>query len=398
MNRATRACSMLPRRVAIVRSVVIGCVMTSFVTLWIMNDGNATLRANDQIQVPEGFKRVCYTVRIGGVVTHSPPTGGNNSANASSRETSEEKKGNVSLLNVNRTLLVNFMHQLNKSSVSGEKYVNPHPFKILLHPRKSLCAHEQIFILIYVHTAPNHFKQRNVIRQTWAKRGNFDEVQIRLIFVMGWTDNRTTQESIEFEHNQYADILQENFIDSYRNLTYKAIGSLKWISEHCRQAKFILKTDDDIFVNIFSLVNHLKSRGSDSMKKLMFCLVWRRMKVIRNPKSKWYIPKSEFKDEFFPQYCSGSAFFFTNDLTYPMYNASLHTPFFWVDDFYMTGLLATRAGVTRKQLSSTYLLHENQFIDAMSKPSGISYLFTHIHNLNKVQLLWKKLLKLVGRR
>ena len=34
--------------------------------------------------------------------------------------------------------------------------------------------------------------------------------------------------------------------------------ALKWINEYCNDAKFILKTDDDIIVNTFALINHLK--------------------------------------------------------------------------------------------------------------------------------------------
>lgn len=34
--------------------------------------------------------------------------------------------------------------------------------------------------------------------------------------------------------------------------------ALKWINDYCKNAKFILKTDDDIIVNTFALINHLK--------------------------------------------------------------------------------------------------------------------------------------------
>ncbi len=34
---------------------------------------------------------------------------------------------------------------------------------------------------------------------------------------------------------------------------------MKWISMYCKNVKFILKTDDDIIVNTFSLLHHLKT-------------------------------------------------------------------------------------------------------------------------------------------
>lgn len=40
------------------------------------------------------------------------------------------------------------------------------------------------------------------------------------------------------------------FQDSYHNLTLKTVMGLKWMSIFCPHAKFILKTDDDIYVNV----------------------------------------------------------------------------------------------------------------------------------------------------
>ena len=40
------------------------------------------------------------------------------------------------------------------------------------------------------------------------------------------------------------------FQDSYHNLTLKTVMGLKWVKDHCSQARFVMKTDDDIFVNL----------------------------------------------------------------------------------------------------------------------------------------------------
>lgn len=34
--------------------------------------------------------------------------------------------------------------------------------------------------------------------------------------------------------------------------------AMKWISQYCNNVRFVLKTDDDIIVNTFSLIQHLK--------------------------------------------------------------------------------------------------------------------------------------------
>ena len=128
--------------------------------------------------------------------------------------------------------------------------------------------------------------------------------------------------------------------------------------------------------------------------RLLLCLVWYHMKVVRDPKSKWYIPRSEFPEDFFPTYCSGSAFVFTPDVARDMYNASLHTPFFWVDDFYVTGLLAKNVGVQHTKFNSVYVLGPSVFLERFTEENKWRTLvFGHVHNLNHVFHVWKMILR-----
>lgn len=274
--------------------------------------------------------------------------------------------------------------------------VNPHYFKYMMNPAK-MCYGQDIFLLVYVHTAPEHHKRRTAIRETWGNPLNFKDIIIKLVFLMGRPKEQNIQDALALENEAYGDIVQETFIDSYRNLTYKAIMGLKWITAHCNHAKFILKTDDDIFVNIFNLVNHLKSMYSfrqGNLSKMVLCLVWYRMKVIRDPKSKWYIPYSEFKEDYFPTYCSGSAYIFTADVAVDMYNVSSQIPFFWVDDFYITGLLAQKVGVKHEKFNSVYSLGPSLFLEKFTEENKWRTLvFGHVHNINHMTHVWNQILK-----
>ncbi|ELU06541.1 hypothetical protein CAPTEDRAFT_148283 [Capitella teleta] len=273
--------------------------------------------------------------------------------------------------------------------------VNPHDFAYLINPKK-VCSDGNIFLLTYVHSAPAHHKRRMAIRETWGHPRNIPDVKIRVVFLMGYSEEKSYQDALQMESDMYGDIIQENFLDSYRNLTYKAIEGLKWITHHCSQARFILKTDDDIFVNIFSLVTHLQSVFAEAAlpNKLLLCLVWYHMKVVRDPKSKWYIPYHEFKEDFFPTYCSGSAFVMTPDVVRGMYNASLHTPFFWVDDYYVTGLLAHKVGVKHKKFNTVYVLGPSTFLQKFTEEDKWRTLvFGHVHNLNYVFRVWNMILE-----
>jgi len=61
-------------------------------------------------------------------------------------------------------------------------------------------------------------------------------------------------------------IVKADFQDSYRNLTYKAMSALSWISRHCNNTRYVLKTDDDAYVNMRALLRHL------GLKHLCFSL------------------------------------------------------------------------------------------------------------------------------
>jgi hypothetical protein len=277
--------------------------------------------------------------------------------------------------------------------------VNPHKFHFVKNPARYVCdPDEEIFLLVYVHTAPNHFKHRALIRETWGDRRNFQHLNMRVVFLLGQSTDSNVEDALTMENDMYGDIVQEDFVDAYRNLTYKAIMGLRWVTFHCSTPRFVLKVDDDIFVNMFNVINHLETMvkreaENGGVKRLLLCLVWYRMKVVRESKSKWYLSKEEFKDDYFPTYCSGSAFIMTPDVMADMYNASQYTPFFWVDDFYVTGLLAQKVGVTHQKFNSVYTLGPSTFFEKFSDESKWrTYAFGHVHNMNHIVHVWKRVL------
>jgi hypothetical protein len=250
---------------------------------------------------------------------------------------------------------------------------------------------------VYVHTAPSHFKHRSIIRQTWGSARHYPDAEVRVVFVMGLDETGGTQPAVAFESAQYGDIVQEDFRDTYRNLTYKAIAALKWVSTYCPQAEFVLKSDDDMFVNMFTLIRHLRSLAtlSNVRKHLLLCLVWDRMPVLRE--GKWGVSERELKADFYPVYCSGSAFVMTTDVAVSMHEASYAVPFFWVDDFYVTGLLTMRVpDLDRRQFISTYELDGLKLEEKFNGPQWYLYIFSHLRVFSSYVNVWNRLVELAN--
>ena len=62
---------------------------------------------------------------------------------------------------------------------------------------------------------------------------------------------------IKEENYLHGDLVQGNFIDSYRNLTHKGVMGLRSVTENCEQAQFIVKIDDDMCVNTFLVIENV---------------------------------------------------------------------------------------------------------------------------------------------
>lgn len=90
------------------------------------------------------------------------------------------------------------------------------------------CNRTQTLLLMLIHSAPNNLLKRNVIRETWGKQ----TTDLILLFFMGSTD-MNYQNDIINEDNKYHDIIQGNFVDVYRNMTYKHVMALKWATYYC---------------------------------------------------------------------------------------------------------------------------------------------------------------------
>ncbi|XP_078581192.1 beta-1,3-galactosyltransferase 1-like [Branchiostoma floridae x Branchiostoma japonicum] len=220
--------------------------------------------------------------------------------------------------------------------------VNPHPYYFVIHhPYK---CEGRVFLLIIVTSSPQNVKQRQSIRQTWGNETNVPGVTIRTLFAIGKTNNFATQQALRQEDNTHHDIIQENFIDSYHNLTHKTIMCLKYAFKFCPNARFLLKTDDDTFVNVFNLVTYLKELMKTKTERIVVGEVWREGKPIQEQRRKWPVPTSDYPRESYPKYPNGFAYVISNDITRQVYLASENIKNFFLEDVYI-GLCLEKLGI-----------------------------------------------------
>lgn len=246
---------------------------------------------------------------------------------------------------------------------SGDKstLIDIKDFKFMINHEP--CNRTHPLLLMLVHSAPGNFPKRNVIRETWGHQSP----DITLLFVVGFSEEHQPQ--LEQEDTKYKDLIQGNFLDAYRNMTYKHVMALKWATYHCPSAKYILKLDDDVFVHIPAMLDFL-TRGLSpwGARQLILCDLISTGVVKRSWRSKWRVSPLEYPGTHYPVYCAGWAILYSPDSVFLLYREAQREPYFWIDDVHVTGTLARKVNLTQTSLHSLVLTNE-MMQQLLSNPS-----------------------------
>ncbi|XP_035897309.1 beta-1,3-galactosyltransferase 5 [Anopheles stephensi] len=223
--------------------------------------------------------------------------------------------------------------------------------------------------VVLVTSYVGHTELRSAHRQAISQQKLLSMGLLR-IFSLGVippTERFIRQVSIEAEQRLHGDLIQGNFIEAYRNLTYKHLMSLQWATQHCRGAKYLLKMDDDIVFDPFYIQNYLSdlNQGDEQQHThLLAGYVFRNKKVIRLQANKWYVSRGEFAADVYPPYLSGWLYI-ANRKTARALVAESQTGsggFFWIDDTFITGVLAQRLQIPLTALNRWYSSN-SEFLD-----------------------------------
>ncbi|KAL4134728.1 hypothetical protein QTP88_006450 [Uroleucon formosanum] len=68
---------------------------------------------------------------------------------------------------------------------------------------------------------------------------------------------RAVQRVLGQEYGRYVDLVQCQSRDTYTNLTLKSIAVLEWTRQYCPWARYLLKTDDDVFIDVRKLLQFI---------------------------------------------------------------------------------------------------------------------------------------------
>ena len=221
------------------------------------------------------------------------------------------------------------------------------------------CRADVSYLAVIVVTS--HFgnvEARSAMRRSFSN-DELERMRIRRIFLLGTSPGDgefTTRDALRDESSRFGDILQGNFREDYRNLTYKHVMGLRWAGKHCSGAKLVVKMDDDIVVDVRRTIDLLKSFKFPSPNYIAGYIL-KGMEPKRDPANKWYTTLKEYGHYKYPTFVSGWFYVTTPKLAAKLADVSFKVPYFWIDDVYVTGMLAQKLKVRFLNINRYFAVH-----------------------------------------
>ncbi|NXP90527.1 B3GN5 glucosaminyltransferase, partial [Passerina amoena] len=248
--------------------------------------------------------------------------------------------------------LINSYHFVNDSlSISRDNLNRVSSYQYLINHREK-CQQQDILLLLFVKSSPENRYRRDAIRQTWGDekyvRSQLN-ANIKTLFALGRPTHHLQktqqQRELELEDQKHQDLIQQDFLDTFHNLTLKLLLQFSWVNAYCPHARFIMSADDDIFIHMPNLIAYLQSLTQMGAQDLWIGRVHRGSPPIRDRRSKYYVPYEMYQWPSYPDYTAGAAYVISNDVAAKVYEASLTlNTSLYIDDVFM-GLCANKMGI-----------------------------------------------------
>ncbi|XP_002742195.1 beta-1,3-galactosyltransferase 1-like [Saccoglossus kowalevskii] len=181
-------------------------------------------------------------------------------------------------------------------------------------------------------STPSTVVRRSFIRNSRGLIREVDGYQIIQVFFTGMPSTNENFQILKKEHDLFSDIVVVDFVDSYNNLTLKTMVMLKWAVTYCPHVKYVMKVDDDVFINFDNLVGLLSNAQQNNY---IVGHVYENAKPIRDELNKWYTSKYDWPIDNFPTYISGAAYVMSVDVAKSILQSACHMKMFIFEDVYV---------------------------------------------------------------
>ena len=210
------------------------------------------------------------------------------------------------------------------------------------------------YILVCVVSHVNNFEVRNKWR-TFMKNVSLEDASspaltlgYEMVFLVA-EGSQNDSKKLQKEHFDHGDIVQVGFQEAYHKLVSKSLAMLDWFNHWCQRAQFLLKIDDDVFLNLPKLANIIqkaqeKERIISGENFLLGRYVMNRL-TPRQKHSRWYIPETLYNKTLLPPFVNGAAYIMSKTAVHGIQSKCAKGPAILVEDIFLTGICRQKAGV-----------------------------------------------------
>ncbi|XP_063302437.1 beta-1,3-galactosyltransferase 2-like [Pelobates fuscus] len=212
----------------------------------------------------------------------------------------------------------------------------PYPYKFLIKLQDK-CSVRKPFLVILVPSRCYDTASRNIIRETWGNELNYHSVDVVTLFLIGISPTQCEPEEnlLKDESDFYRDIIQQDFLDTYYNLTLKTLMGVEWVAKFCSIASYVVKIDTDMFLNVEYLIHELLRPDLPVRTNYYTGQLISNVGPVREKDDKWYVPEEIYPNKIYPPYCSGSGYVFSTDLAKKIYDVAQVIKIIPMEDVFM---------------------------------------------------------------
>uniref|UniRef100_A0A914V7S2 Hexosyltransferase n=1 Tax=Plectus sambesii TaxID=2011161 RepID=A0A914V7S2_9BILA len=233
---------------------------------------------------------------------------------------------------------------------------------LLISPTPTTASgnHPLLVVVVLSHVVNRH--RRTAIRQSWARHAQNSNCS--LLFVVG----TTADANVSGESQLHGDIIQVNVQENYHRLAYKLKPAFAYVLEHVN-FDYLLKTDDDVFVNLPLLISQLLL-NDDSKKATNTMLGYQILGATAptNQSDKYFA--LQLMAQLIPPYLSGTGYVMSRQVLRNVIECPLGPmPY---EDVYFTGICREHFNITLEH-SELFGYSRRQFVPCALRRSVIAH-------------------------
>ncbi|XP_076454943.1 beta-1,3-galactosyltransferase 1-like [Babylonia areolata] len=219
---------------------------------------------------------------------------------------------------------------------------------------QTTCPPEGPVLLVIVPSVHSHTAHRTAIRETWGSPayghpwpGDSRSLNgsVKFVFFVG-VSRTYNHDKLVSEAAAFNDIVVGDFLDSYQNLSLKMAMVLQWADLHCARAKYLLKVDEDTFVNVPLLLDVLSLVSQNNSHFVLGYPKETASKYVAR-KGIYEVSVESYPLQHWPIYVQGHSYVISGDAISSLRHVSQHMPLITNEDAYVTGVLAKCLGLKR---------------------------------------------------